>query len=91
MASHDQQSSGQTNPVLVSLTPASAGIAAARELADLYRTAFQLYGTSALWNRREFAAPAPQDVLAITQALRTHGGMDGRRLAEKIELICRAA
>lgn len=90
MASHDQRSSGQTNPGSLSLTPEPAVVATAPELVDLYRTAFRLYGTSALWNRREFTDPAPQDVLAITQALRTHGGMDGRRLAEKIERICRA-
>ncbi len=27
---------------------------------------------------------------AVTRALRTHGGMAGRRLAERIEEICRA-
>ncbi len=34
--------------------------------------------------------PTQADALAITQALRTHGRMDGRRLAERIEALCRA-
>jgi hypothetical protein len=34
--------------------------------------------------------PSPADALAITRALRTHGGMEGRRLAEQIERICGA-
>ena len=33
----------------------------------------------------------PADALAITKALRTHGGMHGRRLAEHIEQVCHAA
>jgi hypothetical protein len=40
--------------------------------------------------RRAFAEPSPADALAITQVLRTHGRMDGRRLAERIEALCRA-
>jgi hypothetical protein len=56
----------------------------------LYRQAFQDYGTIALWNMRPAAAPTPADALAITAALRTHGRMDGRRLAERIEALCRA-
>jgi hypothetical protein len=35
--------------------------------------------------------PTPADALAITKALRTHGGMEGRRLAEQIEELCCAA
>jgi hypothetical protein len=34
--------------------------------------------------------PTPADALVITRALRTHGGMDGRRLAEQIESLCDA-
>jgi hypothetical protein len=56
----------------------------------LYRRAYAEFGTRALWNMRAVANPAPADMLAITQALRTHGGMDGRRLAERIEQVCRA-
>jgi hypothetical protein len=57
---------------------------------NLYRRAFSVYGTQALWNLHPVANPSPADALAITRALRTHGGMDGRRLAERIEKRCRA-
>jgi hypothetical protein len=57
----------------------------------LYRRAFAEYGTRALWNMRPIDDPTPADALAVTKALRTHGGMDGRRLAEKIEKLCHAA
>jgi hypothetical protein len=59
------------------------------DLASLYRRAFAEYGR-ALWNMRPVKEPTPADALAITQALRTHGRMDGRRLAERIEDLCRA-
>lgn len=58
--------------------------------ATLYRRAFAQYGTQALWNMRPIEDPTPADALAITKALRTHGGMEGRRLAEQIERVCRA-
>jgi hypothetical protein len=61
------------------------------DLGSLYRRAFQDYGSRALWNMRPIGDPTPADALAITKALRTHGGMDGRRLAEQIERLCRAA
>lgn len=60
-------------------------------IANLYRRAFADYGPRALWNMRPVANPSEGDALAITRALRTHGGMDGRRLAERIEQLCRAA
>jgi hypothetical protein len=60
------------------------------DFANLYRRAFAEYGTQALWNMRAIEDPTPADALAITQALRTHGGMDGRRLAGQIERVCRA-
>jgi hypothetical protein len=59
--------------------------------ASLYRFAFAEYGTRALWNMRPIEDPAPADALAITKALRTHGGMEGRRLAEQIERACSAS
>jgi len=35
--------------------------------------------------------PSAHDLSALGgRALRTHGGMDGRRLAERIEELCRA-
>ena len=60
-------------------------------LASLYRRAFAEFGRRALWNVRPVADPSEADALAITQALRTHGRMEGRRLAEEIEKRCRAA
>jgi hypothetical protein len=60
-------------------------------LASLYRRAFAAYGVQALWNMRPLEDPTPADALAITKALRTHGGMEGRRLAEQIERLCRAS
>ena len=48
------------------------------DLASLYRLAFAEYG-HALWNLRPVKLPTPVDALAITQALRTHGRMEGRR------------
>jgi hypothetical protein len=61
------------------------------ELQELYRHAFRDFGTIALWSMRPVATPTAADALAITRALRTHGRMDGRRLAERIEELCRAA
>lgn len=60
------------------------------DLPALYRRAFAEYRTRALWNLRPVDNPTPEDALAITRALRTHGGMEGRLLAEQIEKICRA-
>jgi hypothetical protein len=56
---------------------------------SLYHLAFEKYGSQALWNVRHFEEPTPSQALTITKALRTHGGMDGRRLAEQIEKQCR--
>jgi hypothetical protein len=64
---------------------------APEDFATLYRRAFALYRTRALWNMRPLEEPTPADALAITKALRTHGGMDGRRLAEQIEKACHAS
>jgi hypothetical protein len=61
------------------------------EFVTLYIRAFQQYGARALWNMRPVDDPTPADALAITQSLRTYGGMDGRRLAEQIERLCGAA
>jgi hypothetical protein len=60
------------------------------DLGNLYRRAFKDYGSRALWNMRPIEDPTPADALAVTKALRTHGGMEGRRLAERIEKLCRA-
>ena len=60
------------------------------DFAALYRRAFEEFGAMALWSNRPLPNPTPADALAITRSLRTHGGMDGRRLAEQIEKLCRA-
>jgi hypothetical protein len=60
------------------------------EIERLYRQAFADYGAVALWNMRPVEHPTPGAALAITAALRTHGSMDGRRLAERIERLCGA-
>ena len=62
-----------------------------REVERLYRQAFAEYGTIALWSMRTVEHPSEGDALAITNALRTHGMMSGRRLAEQIEHLCDAA
>ena len=59
------------------------------DLTTLYHRAFAEYGTIALWNLRPVQNPTQADALAVTQPLRTHGKMDGRRLAERIEFLCR--
>jgi hypothetical protein len=61
------------------------------EIERLYRQAFAEYGAVALWNMRPVEHPTPGAALAITGALRTYGSMPGRRLAEEIERLCRAA
>lgn len=60
------------------------------EIRTLYRQAFRDFGSVALGSMRPVEEPARADVLAITAALRTHGRMDGRRLAERIEEACRS-
>ena len=60
------------------------------DVASLYRAAFRDFGRVALWSMRPVANPTAADALAITMALRTHGRMEGRRLAERIEALCRA-
>ena len=62
-----------------------------QEIETLYRQAFAEYRSIALCNMIPVEHPTPGAALAITQALRTYGSMDGRRLAERIEFLCRAA
>jgi hypothetical protein len=64
--------------------------APAPDFVILYRRAFEEFGAAALWSSRPVADPTPADALAITKSLRTHGGMEGRRLAENIERLCGA-
>jgi hypothetical protein len=60
------------------------------EIRELYQRAFHEFGVTALWNRCALVNPTSSDALAITAALRTHGTMAGRRLAERLEELCRA-
>ena len=60
------------------------------DFASLYRRAFAEYGTRALWNKRLFAEPTPEDAL-VARALRIEGDREARSLAEQIEQACRAA
>lgn len=62
----------------------------AEAIRALYVQAFRDYRAVALWNLRPVDDPTAADALAITAALRTRGRMDGRRLAERIEALCRA-
>ena len=57
---------------------------------ELYRQAFEAFGSRALWNIKEFDQPTMPQVLAITRQLRTEGNMSARRLAEQIERAARA-
>ena len=69
----------------------SADVQRPETLTALYRRAFAEFGTRALWNLCPVdEEPTPAQALAITAALRTYGSMDGRRLAEQIEQLCRA-
>ena len=60
------------------------------EIKALYERAFRDFSAVALWNMRPTEEPPPADAIAITAALRTHGRMDRRRLAERIEALSRA-
>lgn len=69
----------------------AAGAPSTPEVATLYARAFTQFGTAALWSRRPMAAPTLGEALVIAQALRREGGMAARRLALRIEDLCRAA
>ena len=60
------------------------------DFVTLYRRAFERYGTWALWNKRAFDAPTPEDAPVVARALRIEGDLNARRLAERIEQACRA-
>jgi hypothetical protein len=69
----------------MSLRPSLAG-----DYRDLYRRAFQDFGTVALWNMARLSDPAPGHALAVARALRIHGDRDARQLAEDIEQAVRS-
>ncbi len=60
-------------------------------ISHLYRRAFAEYGTQALWNKRMFEEPTPEDALVVARALRIEGDCEARKRAEEIEQACRAA
>ena len=62
-----------------------------QEIEYLYRQAFADYGTIALWSSRPVPNPTAADALAITRSLRVEGDLNARRLAERIEQLCRYA
>jgi hypothetical protein len=62
-----------------------------KEIERLYRQAFAEYGAVALWSSRPVERPTADDALAITESLRVEGDLGARRLAERIEALCRAA
>jgi hypothetical protein len=64
---------------------------APNEVARLYRQAFRDFGAQALWSSRPAPTPTVADALAITHSLRVEGDLNARRLAERIEVACRAA
>lgn len=55
------------------------------ELARLYLSAFEEFGTRALWNMKMLAAPTADDVLATARQLRREGDLAARQLAEQME------
>ncbi|MBF0517730.1 MAG: hypothetical protein HQK97_11555 [Nitrospirae bacterium] len=46
-----------------------------KEIETLYLSAFQRYGTVALWSSRPVPNPTPGDALAITWSLRVNGDL----------------
>ncbi len=61
------------------------------EIERLYRQAFAEFGATALWSSRPVDHPTDADALAVTESLRVEGNLDARRLAERLEVLCRAA
>jgi hypothetical protein len=68
-----------------------AGKPASEEVVRLYRQAFAEFGPRALWSTRQIEHPTFTAALAITESLRVEGDLHARRLAERIEALCRAA
>jgi len=62
----------------------------AEDIVALYNEAFDRFRKEALWSFRRLEKPLPAHAMTITRSLRVNGGMEGRRLAERIEKACRA-
>jgi hypothetical protein len=67
------------------------GKPAPKDIAALYREAFERFGTLSLWNREPSARPTIAQALVVAESLRRHGNMTSRPLAVRIEQACRAA
>jgi hypothetical protein len=61
------------------------------DFVNLYRRAFEEFGSRALWNVRKLEDPNPQDAMVIARYLRIEGNLAARRMAERIERACNAA
>ena len=57
----------------------------------LYRRAFELYETRALWSSQVWEQPTLAQVLVMTRRLRAEGNMAAWRLAGEIERACDAS
>jgi hypothetical protein len=68
-----------------------AGLSAPEDVVRLYRQAFAEFGPRALWSSRQLEHPTVATALSITESLRVEGNLEARRLAERIEALCRAA
>jgi hypothetical protein len=76
---------------LYDLKNLGANMPAPDEVVRLYRQAFAEYGAVALWSSRPIPEPSVAAALAITESLRVEGDRSARKLAERIEGLCRAA
>lgn len=61
------------------------------DFVTLYRRAFAVFGTQALWNKRMLEQPQPEDALVVARALRVEGDLNARKLVEQNEQMCRRA
>lgn len=57
----------------------------------LYRQAFDVFGTAALWNKARIDNPSAEHALVIARALRLEGDRRARQLAEDIERAVRGS
>ena len=93
MADIENKASGfaeSEQSVLLSSLDLKVSPEALAKIQRLYHEAFQLYRAVALWNVRHREAPSAEVALLIAKPLRIYAGMDGRRLAERIEGLCHA-
>jgi hypothetical protein len=81
-----------SHSTLNELKDIGSGRAAPEPVVQLYRRAFQEYGTRALWNYRiDIEHPTITQALMVADSLRVEGDIQARALAVQIEKACRAA